>query len=394
MINPRKAIRMLFVVVAMVTAVSGTSCDGANETARLEMQAVTLHVEDAPLWSLGSSFEVEQDVDDPLGNVVGGVFATPGLVAIADGLNNRVVLADSSGRMVRTVGRAGMGPLEFLDLRSVARWPGDSVFAWDGSARRYSVFSSETGGGRTAVPEGIETPVAVALPGSAGGLWVIGMALTEPGDFKSNGRFRLRHDIGYWKGSGRVDKVASMSGLQFLRWTRIPAGARSAFAVGDGLMFLTEGEQPNVAILETSGFVRREIKVEGMAIEITDAMHEPFVEVLVAQREEARARAGGDPSSVARSVDRALRAAPLPKEMEAIGGIVFAGDGTLWLGQRGWPGVDEHWINVTPEGVSIRRVLMPAKMTVLDADEDRFLLGWRDPMDRYHVEVHAIIAPI
>ena len=239
---------------------------------------------------------------------------------------------------------------------------------------------------------GIETPVAAALPGSGGGLWIIGVILTEPMDFKRSGRFRLQRDIGYWKGLGRVDKVASVGGPQFVGTTRVPAGPRSIFAAGDGLMFLTEGEQPTVSILETSGFMRRKIRVEGMAIEIADAMHEPYVETLVAQQEEARGRAGYDPSSAAEGVARALRAAPLPKEMEAIGRIVFGRDGTLWLCQRGWPGVDEHWVNVTTEGVPIRRVLMPSKMTMLDAAEDRLLLAWLDSMDLTRVEVHAIVA--
>lgn len=392
MINPSKAIRILFFAIVVAPAVAGASCGDMDEPARPEAQTVTLHVEDAPLWSLGSSFQVGQDADDPLGNVVGGVFAAPGLVAVGDGLNNRVVLADSAGRVVRAVGRTGMGPLEFVELWSIERWPGDSVFAWDSRARRYSVFSSETGGGRTAVPEGIETPVAAALPGSGGGLWIIGVILTEPMDFKRSGRFRLQRDIGYWKGLGRVDKVASVGGPQFVGTTRVPAGPRSIFAAGDGLMFLTEGEQPTVSILETSGFMRRKIRVEGMAIEIADAMHEPYVETLVAQQEEARGRAGYDPSSAAEGVARALRAAPLPKEMEAIGRIVFARDGTLWLCQRGWPGVDEHWVNVTTEGVPIRRVLMPSKMTMLDAAEDRLLLAWLDSMDLTRVEVHAIVA--
>lgn len=363
-------------------ASSWTACADTGEPATA--REVVLHIEDAPLWTTNLSFEVEQREDDPLGRVAGAVFAGSGLVAIGDGLNNRVVLADSSGAVVGTVGRAGMGPLEFVQLGLVARWPaGDSVFAWDARGRRYSVFSPDTRQGRTTVPEGMETPVGRALPGPDGGLWIVGVVLAGAGDLPSSGRHRLRHDVGYWGGMGEVRKVGSVAGRQMAGRSPVLFGPHTSFATGDGLLFVSEGERPTVAAMDASGAVRREIAVNGLAAEFTEALREKHAERL-------KENSGYSPESV----DWMLENAPLPSVVDALVQVVFARDGSLWLGQRGVPGGGErHWVNVTTEGAPLRRVVMPAGRTMLDAAEDRLLFLRRDDLQRDYVEVHAALRP-
>jgi len=358
-----------------------TACADTGEPASRE---VVLHIEDAPLWTTDFSFEVEQREDDPLGRVAGAVFAASGIVAVADALNNRVVLADSSGTVVGTVGRAGMGPLEFTQLGLVARWPaGDSVFAWDERGRRYSVFSPDTRSGRTTVPEGMETPVSRALPGSDDGLWIIGMVLAGPGDLQSSGRHRLHHDVGYWEGTDKVQKVASVAGPQMAGRSPVLFGPHTSLAAGGGLLFVSEGERPTVVAMDARRAVRREITVNGLAAEFTEALREKHVEWLYAH-------SGYSPESV----DWMLENAPLPRVVDAFVQVVVAQDGSLWLGQRGVPGGEQrHWINVTAEGAPVRRVVMPTGRTMLDAAGDQLLFLRRDDLGRDYVEVHTATSP-
>lgn len=373
-------------VPALWLAVAAAGCAETGMIPPPKTAAVTVAIEDAPLWGVESVFEVEQDEDDPLGRAVGGVFSASGLIVVADRLNNRVVVADSSGRAVRTVGRTGMGPLEFIDLETIARWRGDSVFAWDARAKRYSVFSPSTGQGRTAVPQGMDTPVARALPGLGDGLWVVGVILMGPGDWRRSGRYRPQHDVGYWPGKGQVRKVASLAGPQMAGRTPVPGGAQTDLTTGDGLLFVTDGEDPMVAVVESGGLVRREISVDGFAVEITEPIRAAFVDWL---RASAEAHPSGRGS--AEVVDRRLEIAPLPQQIDAIGRVVFAADGTLWLGQRDVPGTDKrHWINITTEGVPLRRLVTSPGPTMLDAAGDRLLFLRRDQMDSDHVEVRTI----
>lgn len=374
------SIRVILISVLALAAASASCADADPPTTT----TVTVNVADAPMWSVASSFEVEQDEDEPLGKVTGAILPSANLIAIADGLNNRVVVADSLGRRLRTVGRAGMGPLEFEELEWMARWPGDSVFVWDVRSRRYSVFSPETGDGRTVLPQGMETPVARALPGDGEGLWVTGVALVAK-DTMPRGPHRVRHDVGYWQGTGRVTKVHSLAGRGYVRTggLMLPwlAGPTTAIATGNGLFYFTEGERPTVAVLDATGVVLREINVRGMAVQLTDARRQKLVERLY------------ESSGGSAAVDRLLEAAPLPEQFDAIQQILFGRDGTLWLGQRPAPDMERLWLNVTTEGEPIRRVAMPTKNGVmLDAAGDRLLFLTRDELDLDYIHVHVIAA--
>ena len=364
-------------------AVMGTSCADSTPP---QASVVTANVEDAPPWTVETSFEMEQDQDDPLGKVSGAVLASPNVIAVADGLNFRVVLADSSGRLLRSVGRAGRGPLEFLRLDGLSRWAGDSVFVWDFGTRRYSVFSPSTGEGRTVLPQGMDTPVSTVLPGADGGLeglWVMGVVLTTPADFNRRGRHRLHHDVGYWEGTGRVRKTMSLADAAFVGTRRWLGGPRTVMAAGNGQLFFTEGDRPAVTVLEPSGVVRREIAVRGMAVELTGALRQEFIKSLY------------ESGYSVQYVDQVLEDAPPPERINAIGQIVFDRAGTLWLGQRWVAGMDQRvWLNVTTEGVPIRRVTMSAGSgTMLDAAGDRLLFLSRDAMDLDHIAVHVIAGP-
>ncbi len=372
---------LLPMAIVLALAAVSASCADADPPATT---MVTVNVADAPLWSVESSFEVEQDEDEPLGKVTGAILPSPNLIAIADGLNYRVVVADSLGRRLRTVGRAGMGPLEFEALEWMARWPGDSVFVWDSQSRRYSVFSPETGEGRTVLPQGMETPVARAFPGDGERFWIIGVALAAK-DTMPRGPHRIRHDVGYWQGTGRVTKVHSLAGSGFVKQGRgmlpWPGAPTTAMATGNGLFYFTEGERPTVAVLDPTGVVLREINVRGMAVQLTDARRQKLVELLY--------ESYGGPAVV----DQSLDAAPLPEQFDAIQQIVFGRDGTLWLGQRLAVDMERIWLNVTIEGELIRRVAMPAGSgLMLDAAGDRLLFLTRDQLDLDYVHVHVIAA--
>lgn len=68
-----------------------------------------------------------------------------GRVYAGDWLNARVVVLDSSGAFLRTIGRKGLGPGEFRGINSVQVLPGDSLLVHDPSAGRLSVFAPDSG---------------------------------------------------------------------------------------------------------------------------------------------------------------------------------------------------------------------------------------------------------
>ena len=209
------------------------------------------------------------------------------------------------------------------------------------------------------------------------------MVLAGLGDIPSSGRHRFHHDVGYWEGVGKVQKVASVAGPQSVGRYPVLFAPHTSLAASGELLFVSEGEQPTVVAMDASGAVRHEITVNGLAAEFTEALREQYVEWLYAHSRYSP-----------ENVDWLLENAPLPRVVDAFVHVVVAQDGSLWLGQRGVPGGEQrHWINVTAEGAPVRRVVMPTGRTMLDAAGDQLLFLRRDDLGRDYVEVHTATSP-
>lgn len=85
---------------------------------------------------------VEGDEAYQLSDVVGAVWSARGELVVANGATNALRFYDAAGRHVRSVGREGEGPGEFLALASLER-RGDSLVAHDGRGWRFTIFSSD-----------------------------------------------------------------------------------------------------------------------------------------------------------------------------------------------------------------------------------------------------------
>ena len=65
-----------------------------------------------------------------------------GRILVADGGSGELRFFDSTGSHLASRGGQGEGPGEFLQLRSLEPWPGDSIVAWFGPRQNVSVFDS------------------------------------------------------------------------------------------------------------------------------------------------------------------------------------------------------------------------------------------------------------
>lgn len=75
-----------------------------------------------------------------LTRVVAMTAGRDGSVIVADQGSQSILIIDSSGRHVRTLGRIGRGPGEFTGLRNIG-FLGDTIWAVDGGLRRVSMFT-------------------------------------------------------------------------------------------------------------------------------------------------------------------------------------------------------------------------------------------------------------
>lgn len=99
-----------------------------------------------PLLRIGEADGVSRET---FGRIAGVVALSSGGIAVADGSNQLVVLFNSEGQRIGTVGRSGSGPGEFRLIQSIRRCWGDSLAVYDPALRRISVFGGMGELGRT-----------------------------------------------------------------------------------------------------------------------------------------------------------------------------------------------------------------------------------------------------
>jgi hypothetical protein len=84
-------------------------------------------------------------VDSLFSQVTGIGVDSRGRIYAGDWFTARVVVLDSTGAVLRMVGRRGLGPGEFRSIRGVQVLPGDSLLVYDPNAMRLSVFAPDSG---------------------------------------------------------------------------------------------------------------------------------------------------------------------------------------------------------------------------------------------------------
>lgn len=80
---------------------------------------------------------------DAFGRIMDVALGTGGRLYIADDLNHRVSVYGVDGKLIRQVGNRGQGPGEFESPWELAVDPADSLFVWDVSLKRVTVFGPD-----------------------------------------------------------------------------------------------------------------------------------------------------------------------------------------------------------------------------------------------------------
>ena len=342
-------------------------------------------------WVLAGEpvFVLGDDEAEPLNNVAGGLLVGGGRSVVGDGGSRRFLVTDSMGRVERTVGGGGEGPMEFTAVRRVARWRGDSVFVYDARGARFSVFSASTGEGRTTPIRALDAAPGDAHPGSGDELWLIEGIRVIPGQHEEE-RYRIPAELFRLVAPDSVVPLATLMGPEVVSpdgqgfiFPPVPVAGRTQLATGEDLLFISDGECPAVVVMNRNGETVREIGVTGMGVSIDDERRRMISDTLYARdaRTEERMRSR-------------MEAAPIPERVDGFGPLVLARDGTLWVGGRNVPGIRMRlWVNLDTNGGLIRRLEMPRTTRILDADADRLLLISTDDLGVERVALHRI-API
>ena len=127
-------------------------------------------------WRIGPEPRVSigrREGEDPclLYRAMDATILPDGRIVVANGGSGELRFFDSAGSHLTSRGGQGEGPGEFLGLRSLEPWPGDSIVAWFGPRQGISVFDSDGNYARAIeINDGSQpwwlAPVAASVRGS------------------------------------------------------------------------------------------------------------------------------------------------------------------------------------------------------------------------------------
>lgn len=303
-----------------------------------------------------------------------------GALAVPNG-QQEVRLFSAEGAYLRTLGREGEGPGEFVQLFGVYPVPGDSLFAYNTFPPRAHLFGPEGEFHRSISFETQAWPMYRLEDGS----W-IGRRLDEMRAPEMTGTFEWKGSILRFSETGELTDTLATVTLNRLYGDRtfsrgIPFGPSASTAVGPDGVYVSEGEEYRVEVLdpvtgEIVGVVRRDEESDAIPDAVVDAYLDDLREALARpSREFPRRYAPED--------------LPIPEHYPAITGLRVSEDGDLWVRRYSLDSEPARW-DVFSDGELVARVTTPDRLQVTEIGGDYVLGVWTDELDVQTVRMFRI----
>lgn len=282
-----------------------------------------------------------------------------GRIYVADWFSAQVTVLDSTGGVVRTLGRKGLGPGEFRAIRGLQVLPGDSLLVYDPSAGRLSVFAPDAAEPAYVLNLGAAlngpAPFVIYRAGDAGGF----VALIRPPFVQGDTARRMDHVRALnADGSPRGGPLRSFASKSFLHVRQgsgfsvmpNPFGNEGLFAVApEGALHLAWTDSLGVETVDLSGRRTGGFSVPYRAPGVTPA--------------DVDSALSGMPEPAVRMFRPALRDS-LPERWPALRGLLCEIAGTVWLGLSAPAGAEAEWASFSPDGRYLGSVFLPRGVEV------------------------------
>lgn len=338
-----------------------------------------------PLRSIGT---VDGPPELQLYDVAGATRLPGGEIVVGNRGSYELRLYDSEDRHLRTIGREGGGPGEFLTLESVRLGPDGELLVWDSGALRLNVFSP---GGELLRSQQLRADAFRFFPELVGVLADGSLLLTggESNVFVVSAR-PARPPLSLWRYSHAdetVDSVLTARGEERFTWggtgfaSRGPApfGRKTFIAVHGNEIWVADNDRFEVRVHDAGGRLRRIIRDTGAALPVT-----------AWDREEVRRRflENSDPR-FRPAMERMAAELPFPATQPAFGGLVVDGEGRTWLREEQRDHMNQ-WRVFGPDGVRLGRAKLPDGLEVLEIGRDHVLGVWRDEFEVEYVRLYRL----
>jgi hypothetical protein len=327
------------------------------------------------------------------GYAAGGTRLSNGGLLIADRAENSIRVLDSSGRLVRSVGRAGDGPGEFQTMMWAGGCGPDSMLIWDFRRRQASMIGSSGAVARQfAVPAGDTAQAPFQFACSPGGSIAYRSAprpVRGPPNPQSPNImavsaavYRTRFDgtIAQRLGdipAGEVAAVVSPSGGRGA--APRPLGRNASIAATNEAIVISSAESAYVNVVHNDGRTSR----HELPIPLRAPTQAEFDEAI-------QATASMAPASMRQTLAEQLAAVPRPDRLPAISALFTDSEGLIWV-QTTPPGARAlDFLVVRLDGRVVARTQVPRGITIFEIGRDYVLGGYSDANDEMHVVTYRL----
>lgn len=387
---PRRAGALAALLLAVLAVGCGGGSEEASRVTRTDSAGVEIVESAGEGWSPGSAWELADVPAVEIGGAAGPederLFRVRDAARLSDGrfvvLNagsQELRIFGAGGSHLRSVGSEGEGPGEFRSLARMAV-SGDTIHAFDRSARRVSVFLADGTLVRTFT---LERPRERAFPSYVGRL-PDGSIAARATDFSdglegSETQVVRRPALFFVHGPDGAprDSLASFPGQRRLvrrsgnaiQIRTLPFEPRPVAAVGEDRIYLGDGREHAIDVRSADGRLLRSLRVDREPEPVTDDLREAYVRDRLDRTEDEGAR---------RSLRELYGEMPFAERVPAYTDLLVDEVGNLWVEEPTLPGDSARtWTVFDTAGTLLGPVAMPPRFALMAAGED-WVLGRRE----------------
>lgn len=297
-----------------------------------------------------------QDESATIGYAIGATRLPDGSVLVADTYEQSIRWFDSSGHLLRTIGRRGGGPGEFTTISWFGRCGRDSTYVWDDAQQRLSVFDVAGQFARLGDLEGSPVVIACSASGNFATLLSPGRGLEMSA---SSPTLKTRLLLSTANG----DRLWSIDGVN-LGQNR-PLSTITRIALSGDRLYLGTGDSTSVDEYDMEGRKIATFQVADSLRRSTDRQYARGIDLLLAQMP-------GD-SSAREGIKKMLLAIPMPEHVPPYTALLADPVGTLWV-VTSVAGDDATELRAfAPGGEPLGIIRLPSGMRVLEVGGDYLL---------------------
>jgi hypothetical protein len=337
--------------------------------------------EPEPRVEIGGS---PDDARYQLYRVVDAARLSDGRIVVANGGNYELRLYDGDGVYISAVGREGGGPGEFRRIWGLDVGASDSIYVFDRSLQRVSIFDAQGELARELrIPSSL-VPLAHVGRFADGRWYARDEDELRGGPAGSIQRDTTRYtgvDAGFTSGS-LITMLPGMMTVIFDGSFRTapfsPVPAQDEY--GDCL-YIVAGDDFDVRIFSSDGRLQRIVRNAGERRAVSEALRAAWMDDML----------GEIPEAARPQARQVMEGIPAPDELPVYNKVQVDPLGYIWLQEYSPPhGVGRWWIVLEPNGTLLGRVEMPARFDVYDVGADYVLGRWRDELGEEFVRLYAM----